>query len=204
MSILRSLFGPTRDDAWRQFCSQSGAHFIEGGFWKRSEVEAFHRGWKITLDTYTVSTGKSHATYTRIRAPFSNPHLFRFTLHRKGLFSDIARWLGLRDVEVGHPAFDEAFVIKGNDHATLVALLANPKIRELIEGQPRITLRVRETGGWPRDSRLSDSENLCFTTPGVIKDVERLKQLFALFEELLDTLCSIGVTSLCDAGRKPR
>ena len=38
--------------------------------------------------------------YTRMRAPYVNPGGFRFTLDRAGLFSGVARWLGMQDVEV--------------------------------------------------------------------------------------------------------
>ena len=41
--------------------------------WKGDRVEAHVAPWTITLDTHTVSTGHSHITYTRMRAPYVNP-----------------------------------------------------------------------------------------------------------------------------------
>ena len=77
MSILRNLFGPSRDEIWRQFATAVGGNMTEGGFWGGGKVEATHGQWIITLDTYTVSTGKSTIIYTRMRAPYVNPDGFR-------------------------------------------------------------------------------------------------------------------------------
>ena len=49
----------------------------------------------MTLDTYAVFTGKVVIVYTRMRAPYVNPSGFRFTVYRKGLFSEIGKWLGM-------------------------------------------------------------------------------------------------------------
>ena len=103
MSILRTLFGPSREEIWRQFCAQTDGKYIDGDFWKRDKVEAAHGQWIVTLDTYVVSTGKSTITYTRMRAPYVNPDGFTFTVYRKGFFSELGIWLGMQDVKVGWP-----------------------------------------------------------------------------------------------------
>jgi hypothetical protein len=68
MGILRQLFGPSREEIWRQLCSEIGAQYIEGGFWKGDKVQAHCGQWTVTLDTYTEthSDGKttSSTTYT--------------------------------------------------------------------------------------------------------------------------------------------
>jgi hypothetical protein len=57
MGMLRQIFGPSRDEVWRQLCNEIGADFVEGGFWKGNKVQARVKEWFVTLDTYTVSTG---------------------------------------------------------------------------------------------------------------------------------------------------
>ena len=104
MSLLRQIFGPSRDEVWRQLCAEIGADFIEGGFWKGNKVQARVKEWIVTLDTYTVSTGKSHVTYTRMRAPYVNRDGFRFTIYRKNLLSDLGKLLGMQDIDVGDPS----------------------------------------------------------------------------------------------------
>ena len=192
MNTLRKMFGPSKEEIWRQLCAATGADYIQGGFWKGDKVQAAHEEWTITLDTYAVSTGKITMVFTRLRAPYVNPELFRFTIYRRGLFSDIAKWLGMQDIEVGHEDFDRDFIIKGTDEQKMRALFDNPRLRELITAQPRIHFTVKDNEGFLGASFPADTDELCFTVVGVIKDVDRLKQLFDLFAEALDQLCRIG------------
>jgi len=192
MDILRKLLGPSKEEIWRQLCGKIDGRYIEGGFWKGDKVEATHGEWTITLDTYTVSNGKSSVTYTRMRAPYVNPDGFHFTIYRKGIFSDIAKWFGMQDVAVGYEPFDQDFIIKGNSEMKLRHLFADARIRELIAAQPAIRFTVKDDEGW-FGARLPEGvDELYFEVVGVIKDVEQLKILYELFAETLDQLCHIG------------
>ena len=190
---LRKWFGPSQGEVWRSLTEQIDAQFVEGGFWKGDKVEATHGEWTITLDTYVVSTGKTFIMFTRMRAPYVNPDGFRFSVSRAGMFTDVAKWFGMQDVEVGHEEFDTDFVIKGNSEEKLRALFANPRIRELISAQKEIRFAVKENAGWFRSKDMpEDADLLEFEIAGTINDVGRLKLLFELFAETLDQLCEIG------------
>ena len=91
MSILRTIFGPSREEIWRQFCAQTGSNYVPGGFAKSDKVEATHGQWTVTLDTYAVSTGKSTIIFTRMRVPYVNPDGFRFTVYRKSIFTEMGK-----------------------------------------------------------------------------------------------------------------
>lgn len=148
--------------------------------------------WTITLDTYTVSTGKSHVTYTRMRAPYVNADGFRFKIYRKNIFSGIGKYFGMQDLEVGYPEFDNDFIIKGNDESKVRSLFMNDKIRALIQQQPSISLEVKDDEGWFGADFPEGVDELCFQVVGVITDVKRLKSLYELFAETLNHLCLIG------------
>jgi hypothetical protein len=193
-------FGPSKEDVWRQLSQEIGAEFVSGGFWKGSHVQAQVGPWTITLDTYTVSSGESSETYTRMRAPYVNPDGFRFTIYRKGFFSDLGKLLGMQDIEVGEPEFDEAFIIKGNDEFKVRDLFANPRLRALIQAQPRIRLEVKDDEGWFRKQFPEGVDELHFQVGGVLKDLERLKGLFDLFTEALEQLCRIRAATKQDPG----
>ncbi len=181
-------FGRSKDEVWRQLSQEIGAEFVEGGFWKGSKIQAHVGPWTITLDVISRDDG----SFTRIRAPYINPEGFRFTIYRKNLFSELGRLLGMQDIEVGDPEFDEDFIIKGNDESKVLDLFANPKIRQMIQDQPKIWLRVKDSEGWFGPEFPEDVDELSFQDVGVIKDVERLKALFDLFAAVLDQLCQIG------------
>ena len=101
MGLLREWFGPSTAEIWRQLSAKIGAHFIEGGTWRPDRVEAKFKEWTITLDTYQEPVGRATVTYTRIRAPYVNKDGFRFTIYRRNLFSNLAKHLGMQDLEVG-------------------------------------------------------------------------------------------------------
>ena len=144
------------------------------------------------MDTYTDSSTDHSVHYTRMRAPYVNPEGFRFTIYRKGFFSDLGKLLGMQDIEVGEPDFDEAFIIKGNDEDRVRVLFSDSKIRQMIEDQPKIRLEVKDSEGWFGPKFPENVDELHFQVIGVIKDVERLKSLFDLFAAVLDRLCKIG------------
>ncbi len=189
---LRRMFGPSRAEIWRQLSAEIGGRYEEGGFCKGDKVRASHGEWTVTLDTYTVSTGKVVMVFTRLRAPYVNPDGFRFTISRKHMFSSVARWLGMQDVQVGHEPFDDDFNIKGTSEDKLRELFSSPRLRELVSGQPEIKLTVHDDEGWFGPEFPEGVDELTFIAGGVIKDIDRLKQLYELFAETLDQLCRIG------------
>jgi hypothetical protein len=184
-------FGPSKDEVWEQLSQEIGAEFVQCGFWKGgSKVQAHVGPWPVTLDICNDSGSESPAT--RLRAPYVNPEGFRFTIYRKSVFSDLGKLLGMQDIEVGDPDFDEAFIIKGNDESRGRDLIANPKIRQMIQAQPKIRLDVKDSEGWFGPKFPEEVDELHFQVLGVIKDVERLRSLFDLFATVLDQPCKIG------------
>ena len=191
--VLRKLFGPSQAEVWSLLAQQIGAQFTPAEGWTgRNRVDAQVGQWVVTLDTYTVSTGKSHMTFTRLRAPYVNCDGFRFTITRAGIFSPVARVLGFQDVEVGHEEFDKAFVIKANDEPRVRTLLADSGLRAKLALQPSLTLSVLDDEGWFGARFPEGVDELKFHTLGVIKDLVRLEQLFELFAATLNRLCHIG------------
>ncbi len=192
MGFLRQLFGPSQEEVWRQLAAETSAQYVDGGFWKGAKVQAHVKQWVITLDTFTVSTGKTTIPFTRIRAPYVNADGFRFKIYRHGGFSGIGKAMGMQDVEIGVPEFDEAFVIQGNNEARLNQFFAHANIRQLIAAQPDIGFEVKDDEGWFATHFPEGVDELVFIGSGVITDVERLKQLYELFAEVLHHLCHIG------------
>ena len=202
MSVVRRMFGPSQKEIWRQLSGEIHAKFVEGGFWKGDKVEGAHGPWTVTLDKYVVSTGKVTVVYTRMRAPYVNPDGFRFRVYRRGIFSNLGKFLGMQDVEIGHPEFDRDFIIKGTDEGKLRQLFANPRIRALIDAQKDIDFSVKDDEGWFGATFPDGVDELAFLVVGLIKDVERLKQLYELFGATLDELCRIGSAYESDPGVK--
>jgi hypothetical protein len=192
MSLLRQMFGPNKEEIWRKLAAEVEGDFVDGGFWRADKVVVRTLEWTITLDTYTVSSGKHSTTFTRLRAPYVNQDGFRFTICRKSIFTGLGKFFGMQDIDTGDPVFDEAFVIQGTNPEKVRALFAHAQLRQLVELQPAIHLCVRDDEGWFGAEFPEGVDELHFQVVGVIKDIERLKNLFLLFGATLNYLCLIG------------
>ena len=197
---LRNWFGPTRREIWQQLSDELGATYVKGRAFKADKVQVTHGEWTVTLDTYAVSTGKVTMIFTRMRAPYVNPDRFRFRVYRKGVFSALGKFFGMQDIEVGYPEFDEEFIIQGSDESRVQQLFANRKIRELVASQKDIQFSVKDNEGVFGPKFPDDVDELNFVVLGVMKDVEKLKELYELFAETLDELCRMGSAYSADPG----
>jgi len=192
MGLLRQVFGPSKEEIWSQLSREIGAEYQEGGFFKESKIVLSHREWEITLDTYTVHTDKVTIVYTRMRAPYVNRDGFRFNIYRKSAFSWLGKLFGVEDIEVGEAFFDEEFIIQGEPEILVRSLLNNSRIRQLIQDQKDIHFQVKDDDSWFK-SRFPDGvDELYFEVADIIKDKQRLKNLFDLFTLVLDELCRLG------------
>ena len=180
---------------WQRLSAEINARYVDGGFWRGDKVQVDHAEWTLTLDTYTVSTGKVHVVYTRMRAPFVNPTGFRFTVYRATAFSGLGKLLGMQDVEIGDPPFDRDFIVKANDETRVRTLLTSQRLRELIAAQPAIRFSVEDDEGWFGTKFPEGVDKLEFLVVGVVKDIERLKGVYDLFAETLEELCHIGAAA---------
>lgn len=193
--IFVGLFGPSKKEVWHQLAEKIQADYVNKGFWAGDRVEAHVDNWVVVLDTYTVSTGKSSITYTRMRAPFVNLDNFYFKIYRTGIFSGLGMMLGMEDINIGYEELDEAFVIKSNSEEKVKHLFSNKSIRNLIQEQPKINLEIKDDEGFFSAHFPQGVDELYFQATGVIKDIDRLKDLYELFAEVLKELCSMGSAS---------
>ena len=189
MSALKSLFGPSREEIWRQLAREVGGQFLDGSAFKPSAVQARADDWTITLDA--LSDPNTGSSYTRLRAPYYNPEGFRFEIYRAGFFTELWKGMGMQDIEVGHPRFDRDFVIKGNKPGRVRRLFDNERIRRLIDALPRIRLSVKGHEGM-LSKFPAGMDELHFQSTGITKDLGRLRTLFELFAEVLQQICHEG------------
>jgi hypothetical protein len=94
---------------------------------------------------------------TRVSARISDPSGFKLLIYPQGAFDPIGKWMGLQDIIVGHPAFDAAFIVQGNDEARVKALFADAALCDALVALPRATLRTVLAvfpEAWPAGERV--------------------------------------------------
>lgn len=197
--------GEEEEQALRQLASGIGAEFVK----TKSPYSALPRPyirvvakvgkWTIALDAEErwgsggEHTGGSTQTFTRIRAPYVSKDGFQFKIERSGLLMRLlTRLLREKIVKLGDPDFDREFIITGNNEANVWALFANARIRELIQHETCFPWVFQPKS---RGTLVGVDILLLDYTDEELTDVDRLKSLFELFEEVLNQLCRIGSAS---------
>ena len=127
-----------------------------------------------------------------MRIPFRRENDITFKLSRKNIFSGLGSMFGMPLIGTYDYDFDDEFVIKGNDESVIRDIFQNQGIKDKIKLQKKLNLKVTP---YKEKKSPTDSE-LYFQMTGVLKDIEKLKNLFDLFSELMDELSKNGVASL--------
>jgi hypothetical protein len=207
VGYFKSLFGPSREEIWTSLRSQIGGEVVPGGICRGERLQVQVGEWTVTLDEYSqpVMAGRTIVPihHTRMRAPFPNPSGFRFSIHRASIFSYLGTLLGMQDIQVGHPDFDEAFVIKSNNESALRLLCTSERLRALVAAQPKFQLCIQDDEGWFGTQYPAAVDVLVFDVADQIRDVDRLKGLYDVFAETLNQLSEIGLAGKGTGGVLP-
>ncbi len=121
---------------------QVGARYAPGesGFFKNRSpsVVLNQHDTQVVADTYIVSNGKSSTTYSRITAGYSLARGPVLHVRRQGALNSIGKMLGMQDLEIGDPVFDDLFMIKGPSAGAVL---------RVIDDDHRLAL-VHQLPGW--------------------------------------------------------
>ena len=185
LPALRTEDPPDYREVWRQFANQIGAEFI-GESDETCKVRARVKNWTITFSyvRMRVFDDEESHFHTRVDAPYLSKNGFEFMVHPRGAFSDLGKLFGAQHVEIGDPHIDDHFIIKANDESKVRALFAIPRIRQLIQAQPKFG----RFGAGSNELYLHDMTDH-------IMDLKLFTSLFELFTETLNQLVEIGSAS---------
>lgn len=91
-------------------------------------VEGNYRGRPLKVRNFTKGSGKNRSPWHEVCLTLNNPRGLTFYVGPESLFSKIGKAIGMQDIPVGDPRFDETFVLKCNDQTFAQAGLF-PEIR---------------------------------------------------------------------------
>jgi hypothetical protein len=160
--------------------------------------------WKVTLCAHTTFMKGTDSRMTRAHVCYASQLPFAFSITRRGFFLDALKMLHIvRDIEVGDPVFDQAFILTGNNEEAFRGLLADEPLRQAILFHPPVTVVNHCAGAMTTLGSLNLPPNvnvLSLEAPEVIPDPERLKQMLQLLTATLERLAVIGVALRQPAG----
>jgi hypothetical protein len=108
-----------RQANWSQVAAElGGVHQLQTKWWRGDEhITATVHGVPVKLDVYVVSTGKTTHVYTRVAGAFLHGPGPKLKVQKKGFLQAIGKALGMQDVPLGDPLFDETFIVKADNIA---------------------------------------------------------------------------------------
>lgn len=189
MGFWRDLFTLPSKKVWPQVARELEAQFVNGGFWKTDQIILDYKAWQIQLDTFNVDK----AILTRMRAFFLWKKQLEFKLREHHLLTNVFKAMGMEDIEVGYPDFDAKYVIKGSDRNLIRRLLMERQLRDTCFRIPELLLLTKLKRDWPDKPFPPGAGQLYFQRAGVMKQPDQIKDLFCLFQLVLERLMEIGV-----------
>lgn len=180
-------------EAWKLLSDELDGEFIAPKTFRTPKVILPYKKFKICLDTYTVSTGQSTITYTRMRTLFVNKEEFSFKTYKEGFFAKVGKALGMPDIEIGDIDVDNKLIIKGENEYLIKDLLSRHDIKEKLLSIKNINLKT-EKKVYDNNIHLYRESVLNQTVTGVIKDVELLKSWYYLFVSVIDGMIALNIT----------
>ncbi|MCP4521910.1 MAG: DUF3137 domain-containing protein [Cytophagales bacterium] len=197
MGFFKKIFGPSQKEVWMEVAKNMGGGFIEGGFTKPHMIVVRHHNWEIVLDT----EHRDNDTYTRMRVAFVNTSGIDFKVYQKSFFSTIGKSLGMQDIAIGNEAFDNDFIVKGNNEKLIIKLLSDAHLRGAISSQLEYSsLEIKDDEGWFGKSFPKGIDQIYFEQYGLVKEPTALKNMVRLSTLLLDRLVEIEAISSKSAG----
>lgn len=197
MAFLENIFGPSKEEIWRQIATDIGGEYIDGGFWKSGVLRYQHENWEMLMDTWSDG---NRGPYTRLRIPFINKDGLQFRIYEKNFFSDIGKALGSQDIQIEDPRFDPKFIIQGNNVPKVKKLLRDAQLKALFDLVPGINVHVKNSNGIFSKKFPPNVDMLFFQHRGILKDKEKLQLIFRLFTTLLERLVQIDSAYQDDPG----
>ena len=162
-------------DTWKELASSLSMNYQRQDIRKgmlSAKVSGEYRGRSILLNTIRSGT-ELQALYTQIQVPVANPEGNYFSLTQRNIFTEIVKRLGVPYIPTGDDEFDKRFVIVAKPEKFIRKLFGSPYLRQKL-------LQTRKL-----DIQLVES-NLNFRVRGFVNNIETLRELFDLVNEVAE------------------
>jgi hypothetical protein len=150
--------------SWGEAARRLGLQLEAGSRFSNPLITGNLNGIPVRVDSYTRRHNNNSTTYTRYQVRYPSTG-FDFELKREGGLTKIVRFFGVKDVEMGDAAFDDAFKITTDDPSRLQQLLT-PSVRSGL---------FRLMASFP--SVVISEDHIGMTPTGLEKNPDRLESV---------------------------
>ncbi|HSH04280.1 MAG TPA: hypothetical protein VLL52_17350 [Anaerolineae bacterium] len=173
--LLLSNSQKTQNDAWANLAAKHDLSYTPRSRLGRSGLlHGTYRSHTLRALIYAQSNGKATHYYTRLAFLTADQHA-TFTISDKSFFANLSTVLGQEDATIGHPPFDDRFIIRTNNPTFIRQLFSHDTLRQKLLHTPNL------------DITLTD-QYLYHTDHGFITDNDRLETIMNLLADIMDHL----------------
>lgn len=123
------------NQTYSRLAEHYGGTFDAAGLFARPQLYFEHADAQVKIDIYSTG-GKNPTYYTQ--AHFRGLHpTTRCEVYPERMWSRIGKLIGMTDIVIGSPKFDDEYVVKGDDPAQISALLT-PAVQQQIDQLRRL------------------------------------------------------------------
>lgn len=109
--------------AWQALAQKLGLRY------DNHQIYGALHGRYVHLFLESRGSGRNRQVYTVASSNITPECDLGLTVYRHGFFSSVGEWMGMKDIDIGDPAFDQAFVIKGDEAPRVQAMFAHAGLR---------------------------------------------------------------------------
>jgi hypothetical protein len=80
--------------------------------------------------------------FTRLTSRILEKNDFRFALHHEDFMDKMGKLMGMEDVIIGYPEFDDKLIIKTNDPSKVKTVFSDKAVRELFQSLTDFTIHI--------------------------------------------------------------
>lgn len=156
---------------WQEAASRLNLAYYAGGLGSLGTISGTQYGHRITISTFSKSSGNSSQVYTKFQIEYRQRVPVDMKITRQGALRSLGKVFGLQDIEVGNQAFDDHVLLKGSDPAAVRAFLS-PRLQDLIRLLVMAYDDVTITNGHVcvnKRGRAADSAIIVSTTKRLLK-----------------------------------
>lgn len=112
---------------WTQAAAQLGLDLHTGSMFSYPRMDGLVSDYEVSVGTITKGSGNNQQRYTRFQVQYPSIDLGLELSRQTKVGGFFRRMVGMQDLEIGDPSFDEAFVVKTNDPDRLAAYLTGQR-----------------------------------------------------------------------------
>lgn len=143
-----------------------------------------HGDMPVELRTDVEGSGEHRVVFTALDFTLSEPAPVDLQVWSQGAMQRLSKWLGMQDIELGDPQFDERYIVQASRDAAATMLLT-PEVRQAL-----LDLAALRTGVGQYVDMALRGNSLRFRTVGYFGTADELLQFYQHAGRVVDCMLS--------------